>query len=444
MEYASIAVRKAVQLGADEAEAYASISRGVEASIKNNNLDTSTSFEEEGLGIRVVVDKRVGFAYTSALSIESIIGAVERAVKIARASEPDPRWPGLPEPGDQYPEVRNTFDPSIASFTIDKAVEKASELLRYAREDDRVNVVWGGVETLVEEKAVANTNGVYKSGRGTFASAFVETVANEAGEATPSCYSLEERRIGFPSIEPLAREAAEEALRSLGARRGEGGVKPVILTEKALFMLINFSLLQAVKGDNVARGRSPYVGKIGEQVASSSLDIIDDGTMKGGLGTWSFDDEGIPTARSIIIEEGILRGFLYDSYWAARSGAKPTGNSWRRSGYLSLPTITMSNLIISPGDATQDEIISESKGGVLVDGLQGAHSTNPETGEFSVVATPAWLISEEGLKPVRGLMLAGNVYELLHSIDMVGRNIRSISRFYAPWVRFSGMRVVSK
>ncbi len=444
MEYASIAVRKAVQLGADDAEAYASISRGVEASIKNNNLDTSTSFEEEGLGIRVVVDKRVGFAYTSALSIESIIDAVERAVKIARASEPDPQWPGLPEPRDQYPEVRNTFDPSIASFTIDKAVEKASELLRYAREDDRVNVVWGGVETLVEEKAIANSNGVYKAGKGTFASAFVETVANEAGEATPSCYSLEERRIGLPSIEPLAREAAEEALRSLGAHRGESGVKPVILTEKALFMLINFSLLQAVKGDNVARGRSPYAGKIGEQVASSNLNIMDDGTMKGGLGTWSFDDEGVPTARSIIIEEGILRGFLYDSYWAARSGAKPTGNSWRRSGYLSLPTITMSNLIISPGDATQDEIISESRGGILVDGLQGAHSTNPETGEFSVVATPAWLISEEGLKPVRGLMLAGNVYELLHSIDMVGRSIRSISRFYAPWVRFSSMRVVSK
>ena len=443
LEYAELAVKLAEKLGASEAEAFASRVRGFDVSLKNNNLDQASSYDEAGLGLRVITDKRVGFSYTSVLGRDSVERLAERAVKLARASRPDPEWRGLPEAPSSYPQVERTYSSRVASITSGEAVELASAMLDEALGSKGITVVYGSFFAGTGWKAVYNSHGVQASSRGTESMAWIEVVAAGDGDTTPGCASWAGSRVELVDTVSIAREAVERALSSLKPVKLEGGVMPVIFTEKALFMLLNFSLHQALKGDNVVRGRSPYAGKVGEQVAVESLTVRDRGLMPGGLATDRFDDEGVPMRDKALIEGGVLRGFLYDTYWARRAGAEPTGNALR-SGYSAMPTIRFTNLVVEPGDASRDEMLAETRRGLLVDDLQGAHSTNPETGEFSVVATPAWLVEGGELKPVRGVMLAGNVYDIVKEIDMVGREVRPLGSFYSPWLRFSRVRVVSK
>ncbi len=443
LQYAELAVKLAEKLGASEAEAFASRVRGFDVSLKNNNLDQASSYDEAGLGLRVVVDKRIGFSYTSVLDKESVERLAERAVKLARASRPDPEWRGLPEAPSSYPQVEGTYSGRVAGITSGEAVELASAMLEEALSDKRITVVYGSFFAGVGWKAVHNSHGVEAMSSGTESMAWIEVVATSDGDTTPGCTSWAGSRVELVDTRAVAREAVERALTSLKPVGLEGGEMPVIFTEKALFMLLNFSLHQAVKGDNVVRGRSPYAGRLGEKVASESLTVRDKGLMPGGMATDRFDDEGVPMRDKALIEAGVLKGFLYDTYWARRAGAEPTGNALR-GGYSAMPVIRFTNLVVEPGDASRDEMLAETRRGLLVDDLQGAHSTNPETGEFSVVATPAWLVEGGELRPVRGVMLAGNVYELLKELDMVGREARPLGSFYSPWLRFSRVRVVSK
>ncbi len=443
LEYAELAVKLAEKMGASEAEAFATRVRGFYVTLKNNNLDQASSYDEAGLGLRVIVDRRVGFSYTSILDKEAVERLAERAVKLARASRPDPEWRGLPEAPSSYPDVEDTYSDRITRVTSSEVVGFTVDMLEEALLDKRITVVYGSYFAGTGWKAIHNSHGIHATSSGTESLAWVEVVASENGDTTPGCAAWAGSRTELVDGKAVVKEAVERALGSLKPVRVESGEMPVIFTEKALFMLFNFSLHQALKGDNVVRGKSPYAGRLGGEVASEIFTVKDRGLMPGGLATERFDDEGVPMRDKTLIEAGVLKGFLYDTYWARKAGTESTGNALR-GGYSAIPVIRYTNLVVEPGDASRDEMLAETRRGLLVDDLQGAHSTNPETGEFSVVATPAWLVEGGELRPVRGVMLAGNVYELLKELDMVGREVRSLGHFYSPWLRFSRVRVVYK
>jgi PmbA protein len=199
-----------------------------------------------------------------------------------------------------------------------------------------------------------------------------------------------------------------------------------------------------VKADNVQRNQSPFQGKIGETVASENVTIHDDGLLSGGLRTLAFDGEGTPQQKTPLIEKGVLRNFLYDNYAAKKEGKESTGNA-SRAGYLSTPSIEATNFHITPGNKTPDQLLSEVDNGLIIYYLQGAHSSNPISGDFSIVATPAWKISKGEIKhATRGVMLAGNIFQVLKNVTATANNQRQIGQLIAPWILVENVKVIGK
>jgi PmbA protein len=270
------------------------------------------------------------------------------------------------------------------------------------------------------------------------------TLAKEGSSVTPVCFEFNAARNYSLDPEWVGKEASRLAVSALKTKSVDTKSGKVILTQFALQDLLAHTLINAIRADSVQRDQSPFKGKIGEKVASENLTIYDDGLFAGGLRTWTFDGEGVPHQKTTIIENGILRSFLYDNYSAKREGKKSTGNA-SRAGYLSTPGIDTTNFHIMPGSKTSDEMISELDDGLIVYYLQGAHSSNPVSGEFSVVATPAWKIKNGKITHCsRGVMLAGNIFELLKNISVVGGNERQMGQLISPWIQVENVRVIAQ
>jgi PmbA protein len=194
----------------------------------------------------------------------------------------------------------------------------------------------------------------------------------------------------------------------------------------------------------VQRDQSPFKGRIGEKVASDNLTIHDDGLLAGGLRTSIFDAEGAPRQKTTVLDKGVLRNCLYDSYAAKKDGVESTGNA-SRAGYLSTPNIETTNFRITPGNKTADELMAEVDDGLIIYYLQGAHSSNPVSGEFSVVATPAWKVKKgEIVHCSRGVMLAGNIFEVLKNVSIIANNDRQMGQLVSPWILVENVRVIGK
>jgi PmbA protein len=211
-----------------------------------------------------------------------------------------------------------------------------------------------------------------------------------------------------------------------------------------LQQLLHFTLINAVKADYVQRNQSALKNKIGKKVASENVTVYDDGLLDGGIRTWKFDGEGVPQQRTLVLEKGVLRNFIYDNYTAKKEGKESTGNG-ARAGYLSTPNVDSTNFHILPGNKSAEGLISEVGEGLLVYSVQGAHSSNPASGEFSVVAAPAWKIEKgEITHAVKGAMLVGNTFQVLTDVSGLGDNERKIGQLVAPWVLVGNVKVIGK
>ncbi len=310
--------------------------------------------------------------------------------------------------------------------------------------DKRVFPIEGGVGSGYVAAAIANSNGVVGYDRGTIVECSLAALAKDGGAVTPVCFEFNASR--NLSLDPkwVGTEAAKLAVKALKPKPVETKTANIILTQFALQDLLAYTLMGTVKADSVQRGQSPFKGKIGQQVASEELTIYDDGLYPSGLRTSVFDGEGVPHQKTPIIEKGVLRNFLYDNYSARKDGVESTGNA-SRAGYLSTPSIDTTNFYIQPQTKTSEEILSELSDGFLIYYLQGAHSSNPVSGEFSVVATPCWKIKDgEIAHSCQGVMLAGNIFDLLKNITVVGGNERQMGSLIAPWVIADNVRVIGK
>jgi PmbA protein len=167
--------------------------------------------------------------------------------------------------------------------------------------------------------------------------------------------------------------------------------------------------------------------------------------LEGGLQTWKFDGEGVPSQKTLVVEKGVLKHFLYDSYTANKDGVESTGNAFRGgiAPYTFTPFLEATNFTFTQGNRSPENLIEEIDDGLLVCGVQGAHSSNPESGEFSVVATPAWKIEKGNVDyAVKGAMLAGTIFDVLKSVSALGNNTRKIGQLVAPWIRVENVKVI--
>ncbi len=439
------AVKAALKRGAHEAEAYVYEGQATNVGIELGQISKTSRIIDRGLGIRVIFSKATGFAYTNVINDSQTVDKVaEKALSSARASKPDPEWRGLPQK-KEYPSTKRTFDQRIVDLNSEDIVDIASTMLDAAGEaDKRVFPIEGGVGCGYISNAIANSNGVLGFDKGTIVECSIAALAKEGRSVTPVCFEFNLSREYNLDPEWVGREAARLAVSAIKTKSIETKSTKVIFTQFALQELLGYTLVNAIKVDSVQRNQSPFKGKIGEKIASENLSIYDDGLFDGGLRTSIFDGEGVPHQKTAVIEKGVLTNFLYDNYSAKKEGKESTGNA-SRAGYLSTPGIDTTNFHIKPGNKTAEEMLSEVDDGLIVYYLQGAHSSNPVSGEFSVVATPAWRIEKGGITHCsRGVMLAGNVFELLKNVSLIGCNERQMGSLIAPWIMVENVRVIGK
>ncbi len=442
---AEAAVNFALKHGADEAEVFAYEGLTKTVAIERGQIAKSSRIIDQGLGVRTVVSKAIGFSYTNIVGSKAAIEEViQKSLKSARASKPDKDWKGFPS-RKLCANVRGTFDSAVCESSSEDLVRLSSLMLEAAEKtDERVFPIEGGVGASSLSMAIVNSNGVSGFDRGTVIECSLATVAHEGGEVTPVCFEFNAERIYKIDPEWVGREAARLAALALRAKQIETRNLKIIFAHFALQQLLHYTLMDAVKADYMQRNQSALKNKIGEKVASEVVTIYDDGLLEGGLRTWRFDGEGVPQQKTLIIERGFLRSFIYDNYTANKEGKESTGNAFR-AGYLSTPNVETTNFHFEAGEKSPEELIGEVNEGLLVYSLQGAHSSNPASGEFSVVAAPAWKI-EKGriVHPVKGAMLAGNVFDVLKNVSGLANNERKIGSLVAPWVLAENVKVIGK
>lgn len=430
---ASQAIEYACRAGADEAEAYCITDRSVSINTKLEHIEYAMEAFIRGIGIRTIVSGAVGFSSTNN---ENEIGhASELAVASARASQPDPDWSGLPS-RNSYQTVHGVFDPGLAEIELSECVELAVDMVRGVTSMGAIPTS-GGLSISTCTCHILNTSGIEHTEHGTSVHAFIECIVKE-GAGISTAYEFDiSRNLDIDTFK-IGKQAAELAKRSLHGTSMETTRTAVLLSPLAIADILEYAFTPSLSADNVQKGRS-MLSEIGAKIASDELDILDDGLRTGGIGTTQADDEGTPSRKTVIIKDGILQGYMHDSYTAGKAGLASTGNAVR-SGYSTTPSIDVRNLVL---EYPSSDVIAETDNGVAVHSVIGAHTANQYSGDFSVEARNSFLIENGEIKrPIKSLMIAGNVFDLLKNIDGAGTDIRAVGGIVVPTLRVSGMQVV--
>jgi PmbA protein len=434
-------VEMARKSGAREAEAYAEKTREASVKVRDGEIEDLTEATGKGLGLRVIKEGRLGFAYTSDFSDAALEAFVQRALALAKAAAKDPNNK-LPSGRGlkKLPATEGLYDPAVADLDPGWKIRAAREAEAAARAADlRIQKFdAAGAGEYVAESAVASSHGVAAESRGTYVYVYAAPVATDGAQLQTS-YWLDYKRhfADLETPEAVGRRAAERAARMLGARKAKTTRVPVVFDP---FMAASFiaGLAGAVNGDMIYKKASFLAGRLGEPVASPLVNIVDDGLLARGLATSPFDGEGVPRRRTPIIEDGVLKSFLYDSYTARKAGAATTGSASR--SYASLPSIGVSNFFMPAGATPAAEIVRGVKDGFYVTAMLG-RGANTVTGDYSRGANGLWIVDGELAYPVQEVTVAGHLLEMLKAIDAVGDDLDFRGAIAAPTIRFAELTV---
>ncbi|MGQ9478939.1 MAG: TldD/PmbA family protein [Thermoproteota archaeon] len=429
------AIKKSPLLGASEIEAHYSVSREILVKIEANEVSDATWRINRSLSIAVISNRRLGFSHTTDVSTESIGRIVEKAYRLSLSCRENPMWRSVPSP-KPFPSVRGILDERIVSSGPEDVVRLAEEMLKEAKSDPRISVANGLVSLVHGEVHVANSAGVLGSDEGTFMSTDILALAKGDGEVGSFVFEWDASR--SLNIDPaeIGRKAALKAVESLDAKPVGSFTGTLILDYDVVIDLLS-TLAEALDGESVWRGSSPLRDKVGESVASDSLTLIDDGTLEASFSTSRFDYEGVPRRRTVLIENGVLKRFLHNSYTAGILNAESTGNA---SGFLS---VAPSNLIVIPGDWSEDEMVREVKLGILVKRFSGHMGF--QDGVVSGSVKQAFLVESGELKhPVKECMISGNLYDFLKRIRGLGDKTVRKGSFIVPKMMIENVHVIGK
>ncbi|HZK44494.1 MAG TPA: TldD/PmbA family protein [Syntrophomonadaceae bacterium] len=423
-----------------DAEAFLLHDRELSIEVINGNVETLKQAEETGLGVRVINKGRLGFAYTSDLSDEAVTAVVNDAIKISAYTAPDENH-RLPEGNNIYPEMDFIYDDSFNQVDIEEKINMA----RLAEEtaianDSRVSVIErAGYEDTEFGSLIMNTNGLYAYAKGNFGGIYTFLVAEENGDAQNGFSVMVKRNLKDLNPIIVGNEAAQNGIRSLNAKAISSAKLPCIMEPYIMTRFMSL-IAQMVNAGAVQKGKSLFADKEGEMVAAPMFSLVDDGTWKDGIASFPFDSEGVEAKNNEVIKDGILQGFLYDTYTAHKSGVKSTGNAARGS-FRSLPSVGTTNFMMIPGQESAEQLIGTIKKGFYITEVMGMHTANPVSGDFSVGA--AGIMIENGILTyaVRGVTIAGNIIEFLQDIEAVGNDLRFYGGRAAPTVRLKQLSI---
>jgi TldD protein len=413
----------ALRTGGEFAEVYVEDKRSSSAALDDGKVEEVTSGRDRGAGVRVVAGETTGYAHTADLSEAGLLAAAEAASAAARAGGARANVVDL-----SRRRVRPVNVVELYPETIEKA--KKVELLLRADQAARatgsaVVQVSAGYGDSRKRIVVANSDGVLAEDDQVRTLFRVSVVAQgDAGMQTG--YESLGHTIGFElfdlnDVEAMAERAAQRALTKLNARPAPSGTLPVVIKAGSGGVLFHEACGHGLEADLVAKGASVFRGRVGEQVASPFVTLVDDGTMAGEWGAISIDDEGHLAQRNTLIQDGVLTDYMWDFLRSRKEGRPQSGNG-RRQSYQHLPMVRMTNTFVLNGQEDPDDIIKATDHGVYV-ALLGGGQVNTATGDFVFGMTEAYMIEDGELgDPIREGNLIGNGPQVLQDIDLLGND----------------------
>jgi PmbA protein len=437
-------VESGLDIGADAIEASAVDESSMNSEVEMGQMKSMNKTTGAQIAIRLYIGKKMGCAFTNIPTRDAAGEALKLAIAAAKATTEDPDWTGFPKPA-KYPIVDGLWNEDIVNIGSDDAIKQALELVSSSTQAEEGLIPAGaGTGAFYYVSAYANSNGVLHSDKVSVAFAYLAAVAPTENGMTPMTQEVDVKHGIDLDKDRIVKDVVEQIRLCKVSAKGKTGKHKVIMHPTAYSQLFTHTLMESVRGDNVARGKSKIGDKLGEKIASELITLVDDGTDIRGLNASTADDEGVPRRRTPIIEEGILFSFLWDTYWANKMGVKSTGNA-KRNRRQGLVEIGTSTLVVDPGTRSLEEIISNIDHGYYIYNVQGAHSSNPESGDFSIVGNPAILI-EDGkmIGAIDGLMLSGNVYDLLKNVDEVGKDQYIMLGTIGPDIVFNDVDIIAK
>jgi PmbA protein len=440
-DLATQTIRLALERGATDAECTLVEGEEFSAVVRMRSLERLKDAGSRAAGLRVLVGPRVGSSYTSDLSADGIRKLVESAIEIAAISTEDPHA-GLPEPselGALSGDLR-LFSVDIQGIDTDHRIQQARETeeATFAADARITNSEGASFDAHSGERVFANSRGFLGSYRVSSCSLSANPVARE-GEFMERDYWYSSARSHAQLDTPAAigRHAAERTVRRLGARKVATQKVPVVFDSQTARTLLG-NVFDAVEGDSIYRSASFLAGKLGQRVASENVTIIDDGTLPGLFGTSPFDDEGVPSRRTVVIERGVLRNYLLNTYTARKLGMKTTGNAAR--GITGNSGVGHGNLFLEKGERSPDDIVRGIRQGLYVTELIGS-AVNIVTGDYSRGAAGLWIENGEFAYPVSEITIASTLQRMLTDIEYVGSDLEFRGSVATPTLMIREMTV---
>jgi len=435
-------VTRAMQHGATAAECV--IREGDEFStlVRLGQVETLKESGSKAIGVRVFFGKRSASTHSSDFSRAGLDRMLSSALELAKITSEDP-FAGIPEQEQlgSIPGELDLYSPDVYSLPGQERIAYARRAEKAALDSDpRIkNSDGGSFDAATGHKILANSLGFLGEYRRSYCSVSAVPIAQDENGAMQRDYWYSvARSLGrLESPEHVGKVAAERALRRLGARKVKTKRVPVIFDPLVASSILEH-IFEGVNGDSIYRGASFLAGKLGQKVAASGVTVVDDGTMVGGFGTSPFDGEGVPTRRTVVIDEGVLASYLLNTYTAKKLKLKTTGNASR--GLAGTPGIGPGNYFLQPGSRSPQQLMGDIQEGLYVTELLGM-GVNLVTGDYSRGASGMWISNGELAYPVEEITVAGNLKDMFMNISEAANDLEFRGSVAAPTLRIDGLTV---
>ena len=444
-EIAGDVIRRAMRGGATAAEAVAMDGSEFSTVVRLGEVETLKESGSKGIGVRVFFGQRAASTYSSDLSPEGIRQMVDSALALAKITSEDP-FAGIPDPAQlgKLEGDLQMYHEDVYSLSTADRIDYARRAEKAALEvDSRITNSEGGTfDAAIGYKVLANSHGFVGDYQRSYCSVSAVPIAQIEGSSMQRdyWYSVANTLKKLESPEEVGQIAAKRTLRRLGARKVKTAKVPLVFEHTIAGALVGH-IFEAVNGDSVYRHASYLSGKLGEKIAGTNINVVDDGTLPGGFGTSPFDSEGVPSRKTVVVENGVLKSYLLNTYTAKKLGLQTTGNASR--GLAGTPGIGPGNFFLQPGTKTAREIIAEIKEGLFVTEFLG-FGVNLVTGDFSRGASGLWIQNGELTFPVEEITVAGNLKDMFLNVSEIGSDLQFRSSIASPTLRIDGMTVAGE
>lgn len=441
-ELASDMVARAIAGGASAAECVVREGDEFSTLVRLGQVETLKESGSKAIGVRVFFGQRAASTYSSDFSRAGLDRLVQSALELAKITSEDPHA-GIPQPS-QLGSVAGDLDlyyPDVYSLPGEKRIDYARRAEKAALDfDARIkNSDGGSFDAVTGHKVLANSHGFLGEYRRSYCSVAAVPIAQDEGGAMQRDYwfSLARSLSRLESPEHVGRVAAQRTLRRLGASKVKTAQVPIVLDPLVAASILEH-IFEGVNGDSIYRGASFLAGKLGHKVAGDLVNVIDDGTLPGGFGTSPFDGEGVPTRRTVVIENGELKSYLLNTYTAKKLGLETTANASR--GLAGTPGIGPGNYFLQAGSKSPSQIIAGISQGLYVTEFLG-HGVNLVTGDYSRGASGLWISGGELAYPVEEITVAGNLKDIFFNISEIGNDLEFRGAVASPTIRIDGLTV---